>query len=161
MCNHHRFWNVMAALGCLATLPSSRADTIAILPTQWNTIYNGAATTANGSGYHMFVGGGREGLLEFDVTGIPAGATITAATLTMYMDRSQVSSPANQPIFVYPVTSTWGMGTSAAGAGDNGINGGGGGGYAATNNDATWNYRFYNPASPGSSIPWTTAGGDR
>jgi len=158
--HYHILTIITAALGFLLTLSPVQAAPISLLPTKWNMISSVFPTNSDGSGYHTFVGGGRETLLQFDLSGIPAGATINSAVLTMYMDRSQVSSPANQPVFVYRATSSWGMGTSGAGAVDNGITGGGGQGYPVANNDATWAYRFYNATTPAASTPWTTAGGD-
>jgi len=149
---------VVGAAGLLAGVSPLGAAPVSLLPTQWNFISNVFPTDSDGGGYHTFVGGGREALLQFDLSSIPAGATITSATVTMYEDRSQVSG--NQPIFMYRVTSSWGMGNSGVGQVDNDIIGGGGMGYAAANGDATWNYRFYNSTTPASSVPWTTVGGD-
>ena len=151
---------IVAPLGLLMTFSPARAAMVALLPTQWNFIASVFPTDSDGEGYHTFIGGGREALLQFDLSSIPSNATITAATLTMYMDRSQPSSPASQPVFVYRLTDSWGMGNSGLNQVDNGIAGGGGQGYPAANNDATWNYRFYNASTPTASIPWTTVGGD-
>ena len=150
-----------AAVGLLVAASGARAASISLLPTQWNTISNGSYTAnSDGSGYHIFAGGGREGLVQFNLSSIPAGSTINSVTLSMYMDRSSTSSPANQPIFMYRVSDSWGMGNSGANQVDNGVTGGGGMLYTATSNDATWNYRFYNSSTPSSSINWTNAGGD-
>jgi hypothetical protein len=151
----------IVGLGIAGSLPAANADTtVALLPTQWNFISNVFPANSDGEGYHTFIGGGREALLQFDFSSIPANATITSATLTMYMDRSQISAPASQPVFVYRLTDSWGMGNSGLNQIDNGIVGGGGMGYTAANNDATWNYRFYNTSNPSASTPWTTVGGD-
>jgi hypothetical protein len=151
---------VFGVAGFLTVAARLSAAPTALSPVQWNMIQNGSFTAnSDGTGYHSFSGGGKESLLQFDFSSIPAGATITAATLTMYTGRSSASSP--EPIFIYRLTSTWGMGTSGVGQTDNGSsNGGGGTGYTVTNNDATWFDRFYNAAAPGSSSTWTTAGGD-
>jgi hypothetical protein len=157
----HIFGLIVAPLGALAIMSPARADLVAaLLPTQWNSISNASPANSDGEGYHAFAGGGHETLLQFDFSSIPANATITSATLTMYMDRSPTSNPASQPVFVYRLTDSWGMGTSGLGQVDNGITGGGGMGYTATNNDAIWNDRFYNASNPSASTPWTTAGGD-
>jgi hypothetical protein len=55
----------------------------------------------------------------------------------------------NRTMTLHKVLQDWGQGTSSAT----------GQGAIATTNDATWIYRFYNPAAPSSSPTWSTSGG--
>jgi hypothetical protein len=158
----YRRLTLFAAAGVMLRASHLHAQTsLTLIPTQWNTIYSLSPTFSDGDGYHMFVGGGRESLVDFDLSQIPANAVIDSVSLSMYMDRSTASgSAATQPIFIYRLTSSWGMGTSGAGQVDQAINGGGGTLFAASQNDATWDDRFYNASNPSASIPWNSAGGD-
>ena len=142
-------WAVMAGLAESRAL----ADTISLLPSQFNTIFEGS-NDCDGGGQHMFIASGREALLQFNFSGIPAGAVIDSATLTMYMDRANGSGIAT--INMNRVTSSWGMVTSGVGQSDIGFAGGGGAGFAPTAGDATWNDSFYNSTAP---VLWDTPGG--
>jgi hypothetical protein len=134
-------------------------------PAQWNTLVQvtssaGSAQLSNGQG-DIFVGRTnqeqnnaatisiRRGLIEFDIAGnIPSGTTITGGSLTM-CDIMGLNG--NQTISLYDVLQAWGQGSS---------NSTGGVGVAATNNDATWYYTFYNAANPSASPTWNTPGGN-
>ena len=92
-------------------------------------------------------GGGfiRRGVLQFDVaSAVPAGATVTGATMTLFMDRT-VSGAQDQNM--HRLLADWGEAGSVA-------SGGGGGGGAALTGDATWLHGFY------TSTFWTNEGGD-
>jgi hypothetical protein len=139
---------ILAALVALA--PSGSKAAVSIPAVADNTLYqDGTGGLSNGAGQHMFCGVAgslRRALVRFDVAGnVPAGATITQATLTLTMTRT--SSPTIVPIGLHRVTNAWGEGTSDAGEP-------GGTGTAATAGDATWIHTFF-PASL-----WTTPGGD-
>lgn len=127
------------------------ADVVSILPTRDNTLFEDAAgSLSNGSGQYLFAGitlqpFARRALLNFDVSGqVPAGATITHASLTLHVSRG-VSSIV--PVSVHRVASDWGEGASDA-VGEEGT------GIAAEAGDATWLNTFF----PGST--WTNPGGD-
>jgi hypothetical protein len=89
-------------------------------------------------------GGGtlRRALLRFDLSGVPANATITAVTLRLH---AQSATPAAQTCTLHAVVAAWSEGDSF----DTG-----GGGAPATEGDATWSHRVW-PATP-----WTSPGGD-
>lgn len=104
---------------------------------------------ANGAGSHLFTGvtvngALRRGLIAFDLASIPAGSTITGATLTLHMSRTAASS---ELVRLHRATTAWGEGASDASGEE-------GGGAATAPGDATWIHAF----SPGSF--WTTPGGD-
>src|ERR1043165_890936 len=65
-----------------------------------NTLYQDATgSTSNGAGPGFFAGltpssSIRRGLISFDLTGIPAGSTITAVSLSLHQSGSQ-TAPVN------------------------------------------------------------------
>ena len=136
------------------------ADTISLNPIKDNTlIQTSAGNLSNGLG-DIYVGRTnqdgqgpattsiRRGLIEFDIAGnIPAGATITGATLTL---NEVQGLNGNQTVSLHALLQDWGQGTSYFSGGQ---------GAPATNNDATWLYTFYNAANPSASPTWTTPGG--
>jgi spore coat protein A len=156
---------LLAAL--LLFLPlSAAADTVIIEPVKDNTLYDEpTGALSNGAGVSFFAGltgevwaggAGRvaRGLLEFDVAGsVPAGSTITSATLTLYLIQASVTNPFTpNTVGIHVVSTEWGEGTSQGGSGGGG--GGEGMGAPSTTNDATWIHTFYSASS------WGSAGGD-
>ncbi len=129
----------------------SFAQTVTIEPDKDNTLYEDSnGSLSNGVGIYLFTGKTNSGdlrraLLHFDVaSSIPAGATITGATLTMTMNKT-ISG--GQSTSLHAVTQDWGEGTSNAPGQE-------GAGAPSTTNDATWIHTFF------SSTNWNTAGGD-
>jgi urease beta subunit len=121
---------------------------VTLAPLKDNTLIEDASgLLSNGAG-SIFVGQNangnlvRRGLLEFDIAGsVPAGATITGATLTMYVTQTQVG---DQPVELHKVLAEWGeAGSSGQGAGG-----------PAQPGDATWLHTVYDTQF------WTTPGGD-
>ncbi len=142
---------VAALLPLLAT--AALADTASIPASKDNTlIFNMMGLLSNGAGQHFFAGATgtgavRRGVIAFDVAGaIPAGSTITSATLKLNMSRTHFTS-GPETIRLRRLTSNWGEGTSVGMMGE-------GGGAGSTAGDATWIHTFFNNAF------WTTAGGD-
>ncbi len=134
------------------------AETAILFPVKDNTLYldlNGQVS--NGQGIYFFAGmtlanSLRRGLVAFDLTSIPANATITGATLSMSSNRpSPNPTPVN--ISISKVLRDWGEGASDAGEP-------GGFGIQAEPNDATWTHTFWDTSNPCSSNCWTTPGGD-
>ena len=85
-------------VGLFASFGSpARADQITLGAVKDATLHEESDTTANGSGEYFFAGntdGGdtRRALIEFDFGGIPAGSTITGATLTLRMSRTKAGN---------------------------------------------------------------------
>jgi hypothetical protein len=129
---------------------SARGTTISLVTSKDNTLYQSTdGNISNGAGPHFFAGmtsGGtiHRGLLEFDLSLIPSGATINSASLTLNMSKSLSGSGT---ITLQRVLADWGEGTSNSGDP-------GGGGAFATPGDATWLNTFYNTGT------WATPGGD-
>lgn len=133
--------------------PAARAapDQVMLPPSKDNTLYEDVTgSLSNGAGRHFFVGRTnadliRRGLIAFDIAGnIPAGSTITSATLTLNMSRTRAGAT---EVELRRLLSDWGEGTSDASGGE-------GQGAGATNGDATWLHTSF----PDSL--WGTAGGD-
>jgi hypothetical protein len=144
------------ALTAFLLFAAMRSGTFAVtisLPAQKdNTVYldlNGQLS--NGQGIYLFAGRTtndllRRGLIAFDLTSIPANATITAATFSMFSNRPRPND-ATVDVSLSRALRAWGEGTSDAGDP-------GGIGAQAETNDATWLHTFFN------SNFWTTPGGD-
>ena len=79
-------------LACAGTLS---AEEMIFLPVRDNTLYEDAeGNVSSGSGQHMFVGrinrgSLRRGLVAFDLTGLPSGAQVTAASLQCNVSKTQ------------------------------------------------------------------------
>lgn len=140
----------LVMLALLAYTQIWSQTTVVLEATRDNTLFeSNSGSLSNGAGTELFVGttnnnDRRRALIRFDLSSIPAGAVISAATLTLRMDRT-VSG--NQNVAVHTVLADWGEGSSDAGGQE-------GRGANATTNDATWIHRFFNTSN------WTSAGGD-
>ena len=118
--------------------PTPAAPTVVLTPSKDNTLYESAnGSLSNGTGEHFFAGnnnGGstRRGLIAFDLSAIPASATVNSVTLTLNMSRTTADSV---NVSLHGVLADWGEAGSRA----QGEQGGGG---AAMTGDATWLHRF-------------------
>ena len=129
--------------------------TVDLDASQDNTLYEDPnGSLSNGAGPNFFAGRTlldqvQRGLVKFDVAGgIPAGVTVSSATLTLYMSKE--ASGVSDNISLHRVGAAWGEeGSVATGGG-----GGGGAGGPAVAGDATWTHRI----SP--TDAWVTPGGD-
>jgi hypothetical protein len=116
-----------------------------------NTLYESSnGSVSNGAGIHLFTGktnnnSRRRALIAFDLSTIPAGAKITAVTLTLHVSLSVAGT---ETLAIHGVSADWGEGTSNAGTFRDGT------GASSRANDATWIHRFF------SNTRWTNAGGD-
>lgn len=122
-----------------------------------NTLYQDpSGNLSNGAGQHFYVGDNgkptnsiRRGLVKFDLSSIPTGATITAVTLMLHMSKTAAGA---ENIDLHVAQKNWGEGASNAATG--GAGSGEGDGIQATAGDATWTFNVFNTQS------WTNAGGD-
>ena len=124
--------------------------TVTLLPARDNTLYESdLGTISNGAGEHLFAGHTQKGearraLLAFDLSGIPPGATVLSATLTLTLSKTIAGET---PVSLHAVQADWGEGDSDA-LGDEGA------GALAAPGDATWLHAFYDTAT------WAAPGGD-
>jgi len=140
---------------CLTAFATASADMAALTPSQDNSIWD-SGDLASGEGEWLYGGESNSSvlmrvLITFDVAGtVPAGSTITSATLTLNASRVPDLAPFDYAL--HRLNADWGEGASDSG-GTQG-SGGGGNGAAAASGDATWQHTFY------SGSFWTSAGGD-
>ena len=142
-------WSMTALLLCAAT---ATADELVLEPVADASLFqpfSGDPETADSLGPHLFVGRIAQGtrrraMLRFDVSAIPADATIDEAQLELTLTRT-VSGALS--VGVHRMLASWQEGSANAGTP-------GGQGTTPGANDPTWTQRAF-PATP-----WTTAGGD-
>jgi hypothetical protein len=125
------------------------AETLIITPAKDNTLFSESGNKSNGSGQHLFTGRTassalRRALVQFDLSAIPANATIDQVTLTLFMSRSTVGSTS---VALHRILQNWGEGSSDA-------TGQEGGGATAAAGDATWTNTFTGSGT------WDADGGD-
>jgi hypothetical protein len=127
------------------------AATVTLLPFQDATLFEDPAGSLSGGGANaMHVGRVgtndatplRRGLLQFDLSSIPAGSTIHSVQLTVTV--VQVKSPTAQVVSLHRMMSAWVAGNQVSNTGN---------GVAAAPGDATWLHRT-------SPTTWTNPGGD-
>lgn len=138
---------LQAALGALACCGSVQAwDRVELAPDRDNTLFEtpeGADELSNGAGDFLFAGRAgldagfrlRRALLHFDLSAIPAGATIRHAELVLHQSKAAPGSPP-AGMGLYRALQEWGEGASE------GI-GAEGQGNLAEAGDATWYHRLY------------------
>jgi hypothetical protein len=130
---------------------TASAATLNLTPTQDATLYeDSTGSVANGAGEYLLIGrtnqasnSRRRGLLQFDITSLPAGALVTSATLQMHLE---LVNTANVNVSLYPATTAWTSGPAdPLGNESTGV--------AAVLGDTTWLH---------ASMPsvWATPGGD-
>ena len=134
----------LAAIGFAASA-SLRADVLTLGAAHDNSIFANNVNNSAGGGPGIFAGTNganspRRGLISFDLTNIPAGATITNVQLTLTLGQVAGTPPSAATIGLFDLTRAWGEGTAASGA--SGISGSGQGS-PAIGNDATWNAAFF------------------
>uniref|UniRef100_UPI0035B4BD31 DNRLRE domain-containing protein n=1 Tax=Promineifilum sp. TaxID=2664178 RepID=UPI0035B4BD31 len=130
---------VLALAGALAVAaapsraPAVITQTVTLAPLKDNTLYESATgALSNGAGQYLFAGQTandltRRAALAFDLSGLPAGATVTAATLTLSMSKTIAGET---PVTLHALQKAWGEGASDA-LGEEGA------GAAALTGDAT------------------------
>ena len=146
-------WAGMAAVALSLTGAPVWSGTLTLNPFQDNSMYEELPSASNGAGAFLFGGNttflnARRALLQFDVSRIPSGMTVTSATLELKCNQSPLINTASQDFDVHRLTADWGEAGSDAGDP-------GGMGAPAADGDATWTERFF-----GQGMPWGAAGGD-
>lgn len=152
-----------AIIGASLLSAASRAGVVSLAPARDTTIIqatNPAAQLANGLG-DLFSGRTnqdgqgpatisiRRSLIYFDIAAaVPSWATIIDVQLTM---RDVMGLNGDPLTTLHRVQQNWGEGTSYQS---------GGMGSAATQDDATWLYTFYDATTPSASPTWNNPGGD-
>jgi len=131
--------------------------TVTLTPIKDNTLIE--FPVGNSAGAHELYAGRvgssgnnslRRAALAFDLTRIPAGSAVSAASLDLFASR--VAGSGNQDMSLHKLAADWGDGTSfTTGCRVNDCGGRGG---LASNNEVTWLHRH----SPGTA--WTNPGGD-
>ena len=149
-------------LGCaVMTLahPAS-ADVVAIPASQDATLFGASSANNNSSsGPGMFVGSDgqsrpKRGLIEFNIpASIPAGSTITSASLSLVLGQVAGSDTTARTIRLFDVTTNWAGGTNGTTGFPGPGFGGTGQGFAPNAGDVTWNFSKFN------TIAWNTPGG--
>ena len=141
----HALWTFLACV-----IAPASADTVAINPSADNTLVQIAdGSLSNGGDTGIFAGrtaqgvdSVRRGLLRFDVAAaVPAGATVTSASLTLYMSKTRSGT---FPVALHRLTRGWGEGTAS----------GSGVGAPAQPGDATWLHSEFD------TVLWSNEGGD-
>ena len=140
---------LLFATVCSVTL----ADPVPFPASKDNTLYQSTTgSLSNGQGIFFFAGRTNEtsnflrrGLVAFNLSSIPSNATVTAASLNLFLVKMGPVAPGNMT--VNKALRDWGEGNSNAGSP-------GGHGAPAQTNDATWLHNFFNTSF------WTTPGGD-
>jgi hypothetical protein len=132
------------------------ADTASLLASKDATLQqDSAGGFSNGKGIFFFVGKTlespgaalRRGVVAFDLTSIPANATVTAASLSLTVSKiGPAPGPGN--ISLSKLLKDWNEGPSIGGGT------GGGQGPPSQPGDVTWIHTFYNTSF------WTAPGGD-
>ncbi len=142
---------MLAAL-VLAPTPGLAA-TVVLEPSEDNSMFEEDGALSNGAGIYLFMGitadgFARRALLRFDIAGnVPAGATITDATLSFQVNREPSGGAPDGLASLYRSQAPWGEEGSDA-AGDEGM------GAPAEPGDATWVFRTFN------TVRWVTPGGE-
>jgi hypothetical protein len=143
---------------------SVRADIFANIPsTGDDTLFQGGVNNSLGDP-GIFVGTDssgsfKDGLMIFSVSAIPTDATITGATLDLYIGQvagsgggNVVNSGSPRTISLYDESQVWGASTNEVGST---AFAGHGQGFAANQGDATWNDAAYNSNSSLATL-WST-----
>jgi hypothetical protein len=142
---------VIGVTAVLALAGGALGDVVLLNPSADASIYDTLDPTSNSLGSYIFCGNNgsgeaRRGFLKFDVSGIPAGSTVTAVTLKLRLTRAASFSGIRQ-CSIRRVTHRWAEGPSQAVGNE-------GGGALAGPGDPTWGFAAYNTDA------WATPGGD-
>jgi len=146
----------VVALSVMAGIAHAQT-TVTLTPSKDTTLFEMAGWPDLGSGGGELFAGGiaqqnefgnaykRRALLRFDVSGIPANAVITSATLRVRVTKTISGT---YTFCLYRMLADWGEGPSNSATEGTGV--------PAQVGDATWNYRFFGTPS----TAWINKGGD-
>jgi glucose/arabinose dehydrogenase len=135
------------AASALLAWPNAVCAEVANLTTVSDTFINSGSPNNNAGSTDWFdagrdgVGGIRRGLIRFDLSSIPAGSTVTSATLQLTVVKVPSSGPVNSTFDLFRLQAAWNEGSKG---GNNGTN--------ASTGEATWNARMQDTAN------WTSPG---
>jgi hypothetical protein len=155
--------SIAVVFGCTAMtlVQPASADVVTIPASQDATLFGASSTNNNSSsGPGMFVGSDgmnrpKRGLIEFNIPAfIPAGATITSASLSLVLGQVAGADTTPRTIGLFDVTTNWAGGTNGTTGFSGPGFGGTGQGFAPNVGDATWNFSKFD------TTPWNTPGGD-
>ena len=116
-----------------------------------NTLFEDpSGLVSNGAGPTMFAGANgqasiRRALVAFDLSSIPAGATVTSASLNINVTKNH---PGSYAFDIHRMLADWGESDSNSGTSGQGVD--------AHPGDVTWNFRFF--GNPAHRIPPTAPG---
>jgi hypothetical protein len=146
-----------AIVAMTTVVSSAQAELVTLSATRDATIYQSSdGSLANGAGRYVFAGRtnqnlSRRGLIHFDVaSALPAGATITAARLTLNLSQMNAGS-APRDVSLHLALAAWTAGASNPADTESA-------GTAPQAGDATWLHSSSDGAGGGTL--WSTAGGD-
>ncbi|HZZ44675.1 MAG TPA: hypothetical protein VFE58_17195 [Tepidisphaeraceae bacterium] len=153
---------VAAARGAITTTVSTLKDAMI-----FGKPAGGDTGNASGVAGNVFAGADGSGnikrsLLQFNLSSIPAYATITSVSMSLTIGNvagsgggSSPDSPLNNRTFgLYDLLQNWGEGPGGLSPGQSAGNlGGTGQGTPASNGDSTWDYAFYN-TDPSLAVKW-------
>ncbi|MBI1934205.1 DNRLRE domain-containing protein [Candidatus Peregrinibacteria bacterium] len=100
----------LALLSCSLVVPVAFAETQSFAPSGDSYVQSGSPNANNGSKIMIDASDTRDGLVRFDLSAIPSGATITSATLTL-VATSVGSASAVKNYGVHRVLADWAEGT--------------------------------------------------
>ena len=147
---------LVTLLFCLCWAAAADADVIVLGADRDASIFQSNVNNSNGAGPGIFAGTNtnaspRRSMIAFDLSSIPAGATITDVQLKLTVGQASGGSATVQ---LFDLTRNWGEGTTGSGSPLIMMTGAG---FPANDGDATWNAANYSATSP---TLWTTPGGD-
>lgn len=143
-------WGLVLCAAAVWAPWGTRADTITV-PAVADTFITASSPDFNAGAHAWFdtgtdgLGGVRRGLLRFDLSSVPVGATITSAVVRLTVVRVPSQLPVNSTFDLFRLNAAWGEGNKAPGTNA-------GSGALAGPGEATWNARLQGTAT------WTTPG---
>ena len=147
----------LAAVGVLTIAAASSlvAETTEVVADRDNTLFqSGDGSLSGGASQHLYSGRvnfdaegnvERRGIVHFDVSGIPAGASVVSASVRVQVTEVPPAPPTGLLVGLHRCLADWGEGASSSTGGD---------GASAAAGDATWIHTSYPTGS------WANPGGD-